>query len=143
MPSSFACSGICFSTSGVLTNPGQITTAYGAAALRRALWARDKGCSFFGCTHTCFVDAHHIRHWAKGGKTSLGNTMLLCSAHHRLVHEGSNEIRSDDRGRWYFKRPDGRTIPAYGYQPEDMVDEGIHDNTAPFARGAFAEAPES
>ena len=27
MPSSFACSGICFSTSGVRTNPGQITFA--------------------------------------------------------------------------------------------------------------------
>jgi len=113
------------------------------AALRRALWARDKGCSFPGCTHTRFVDAHHIRHWADGGDTSLANTMLLCSAHHRLVHEGDYEIRRDDRGRWYFKRPDGRAIPAYGYQPEDRVDDGIEQIDHPFAPGASAEAPES
>jgi|GEM_PF-371518 len=113
------------------------------AALRRALWARDKGCSFPGCSHTRFVDAHHIRHWADGGETSLGNTMLLCSAHHRLVHEGGYDIRSDDCGRWYFKRPDGRAIPAYGYQPEDMLDERIVDGEITYVRGASAEAPES
>ncbi len=58
------------------------------AALKRALWARDGGCTFPGCTHRRFVDAHHIRHWADGGETSLANTMLLCGGHHRLVHEG-------------------------------------------------------
>jgi len=111
------------------------------AALRRALWARDKGCSFPGCTHTRYVDAHHVRHWADGGETSLGNTMLLCSAHHRLVHEGGYRIRTDDRGRWYFKRPDGRAIPAYGYQTEDMVDDGIDDVDDTIMAGASAEAP--
>lgn len=32
-------------------------------AIKRALQARDKGCSFPGCQHTRFVDAHHIEHW--------------------------------------------------------------------------------
>jgi hypothetical protein len=97
------------------------------AALKRALQARDGGCSFPGCTHTRFVDAHHIRHWADGGETSLENTMLLCSGHHRLVHEGGYEIRKDYQGRWYFRRPDGRAIPRCGYRPDDMVDEEIGD----------------
>lgn len=97
------------------------------AALKRALWSRDGGCSFPGCSHTRFVDAHHVRHWAEGGETSLGNTMLLCSGHHRLVHEGGYEIRKDERGRWYFRRPDGRAIPAHGYHPDDMTDDGIDD----------------
>jgi hypothetical protein len=101
------------------------------ASLRRALWARDGGCAFPGCTHTRFVDAHHVRHWADGGETSLENTMLLCGSHHRLVHEGGYQIRKDFQGRWYFRRPDGRAVPRCGYQPEDMVDEG----------GASAEAP--
>ncbi len=101
------------------------------AALKRALWARDGGCAFPGCTHTRFVDAHHVRHWADGGETSLENTMLLCSSHHRLVHEGGYQIRKDFQGRWYFRRPDGRAVPRCGYQPEDMIDEG----------GASAEAP--
>ena len=95
------------------------------AALRRALWARDGGCSFPGCRHTRFVAAHHVRHWAEGGEASLENTMLLCSRHHRLVHEGGYAVRKDHRGRWYFRRPDGRAIPAHGYQPEDMLDETV------------------
>ncbi|MGI9224437.1 MAG: HNH endonuclease signature motif containing protein [Woeseiaceae bacterium] len=36
---------------------------------RRALRFRDKGCRFPGCTHTRFIDGHHIRHWADGGET--------------------------------------------------------------------------
>jgi hypothetical protein len=112
------------------------------AALKRALWARDNGCSFPGCTHTRFVDAHHIRHWADGGETSLDNTLLLCSGHHRLVHEGGYRIRKDHQGRWYFRRPDGRAVPRCGYQPDDMVDEGAGDCRTTTMGGASAEAPE-
>jgi Domain of unknown function (DUF222)/HNH endonuclease len=94
-----------------------------SAAIKRALWARDGGCAFPGCTHTRFVDAHHVRHWSQGGETSLENTMLLCEQHHRLVHEGGYAIRKDEHGRWYFRRPDGRAVPALGYRPEDMHDD--------------------
>ncbi|MGI9205975.1 MAG: DUF222 domain-containing protein, partial [Woeseiaceae bacterium] len=48
------------------------------APMRRALRARDEGCCFPGCTHTCFIDGHHIRHWANGGETSVDNLVLLC-----------------------------------------------------------------
>ena len=112
------------------------------AALKRALWARDGGCAFPGCTHTRFVDAHHIRHWADGGETSLENTMLLCNAHHRLVHEGGYAIRRDHQGRRYFRRADGRAVPHCGYQPDDMIDEGSEDASSSFEGGASAEAPE-
>ena len=40
-------------------------------AIKRALRARDKGCSFPGCHHTRFVDAHHIKHWSAGGETQF------------------------------------------------------------------------
>jgi hypothetical protein len=96
-----------------------------SVAIRRALWARDGGCAFPGCTHTRFVDAHHVKHWAQGGETSLANTMLLCSAHHRLVHEGGYTIRKDEHDRWYFRRPDGRAIPAHGYRVADMTDDDV------------------
>jgi hypothetical protein len=56
--------------------------------LSQALWARDKGCTFPGCHRTRFVDGHHVRHWADGGETSLENLLLLCTRHHRAVHEG-------------------------------------------------------
>jgi hypothetical protein len=48
--------------------------------------------------------------------------MLLCSAHHRLVHEGGYEIRKDCNDGWYFRRPDGRAVPVCGYQTEDVID---------------------
>jgi hypothetical protein len=94
-------------------------------AINRALWARDRGCSFPGCTHTRYVDAHHVQHWADGGETSLDNLMLLCTQHHRLVHEEGYEVHRDIQNRWYFRRPDGRAIPDTGYLPDDMLDDDV------------------
>ena len=53
---------------------GEERAAFSRVAPKRALWTRDKGCSFPGCTHTRFVDAHHMRHWSEGGETSIENT---------------------------------------------------------------------
>jgi hypothetical protein len=81
-------------------------------ALRRALNSRDGGCRFPGCTHTRFVDAHHIDHWARGGPTNLDNLVLLCGHHHRLLHEGGYTVERCRGGRLSFRRPDGRAIPS-------------------------------
>lgn len=96
-------------------------------AIRRALWARDKGCAYPGCTHRRYVDAHHIVHWSHGGQTSVDNLILLCSAHHRRVHEGGYEIRKDHAGNRYFRRPDGRAVPACGYRLDDVEDCDVGD----------------
>ena len=55
-------------------------------ALRRALQHRDRGCRFPGCG-VPFGQGHHLRHWARGGPTTLSNLALLCRRHHRAVHE--------------------------------------------------------
>ena len=60
-----------------------------------------------------------------GGKTSLDNLMLLCSQHHKLVHEGGFRIERDYQHHWFFKRPDGRAVPACGYHAKDTVDDDI------------------
>ena len=101
-----------------------------STAIRRALWARDRGCAFPGCTHTRFLDAHHIQHWSAGGETSLYNLLLLCTRHHRLVHEGGFSIAKDYLDRWYFRRPDGMAVPQCGYRPEDMQDDDIDTDGA-------------
>jgi hypothetical protein len=93
-----------------------------SSALRRALWSRDRGCVFPGCTHRRFVDTHHVHHWTKGGGTSLDNLLLLCSAHHTLVHEGGFGITKDAQGRWRFRRPDGRAIQEHGWQIDAAVE---------------------
>jgi hypothetical protein len=94
-----------------------------STALRRALWARDRGCTFPGCHRKHYVDGHHIKHWADHGESTLENTTLLCGYHHRLLHEGGFRMRKDHDGVLRFERPDGRVIPRGGYRREDMEDE--------------------
>jgi 5-methylcytosine-specific restriction endonuclease McrA len=96
-----------------------------STAISRALRARDKGCRFPGCQHTRFVDAHHIEHWSNGGETSLDNLMLLCSQHHKLIHEGGFTLERDYQNQWFFKRPDGKAVPNCGYNANDMIDDDI------------------
>ena len=83
------------------------------AALRRALVARDEGCRFPGCTHRRWIDAHHVVPWSKGGETSLENTVLLCTRHHTLLHEGGFRMESDGR----FLDPRGRVVPPIAVRP--------------------------
>jgi Domain of unknown function (DUF222)/HNH endonuclease len=59
-------------------------------AIRRALVLRDGGCAFPGCDRPHqWCHAHHVRHWADGGPTELGNLVLLCGRHHRLIHHSA------------------------------------------------------
>ena len=107
-----------------------------STALKRALYSRDRGCTFPGCVRAHYVDAHHIRHWADGGDTSLENTTLLCTHHHRLLHEGGFTIHRDESGGIYFRRADGRVIPRGGYRVEDMIDDGIGADGADLDRAS-------
>jgi hypothetical protein len=60
--------------------------------IRRALLERDGVCQYPGCHESRYVDAHHIKHWADGGETSLDNLTTLCRFHHRELHRGSFEL---------------------------------------------------
>jgi hypothetical protein len=81
-------------------------------AIRRALNSRDRGCRFPGCTHTRYVDGHHIEHWANGGATRLANLVSLCRFHHRQVHEGGVSIQVLNDGALRFVRCDGEVLHA-------------------------------
>lgn len=86
-------------------------------ALRRALQSRDQCCRFPGCGQHRFLHAHHIRHWAHGGRTDLSNLVHLCSHHHRLVHEGGYTIERLPGNAVLFRRPDGVAVPATPANP--------------------------
>ncbi|MGC5318208.1 DUF222 domain-containing protein [Micromonospora arida] len=74
--------------------------------LRRALVLRDGGCAFPGCDRPPrWCDGHHIRHWADGGVTALGNAVLLCGYHHRFIHRGDWTVRLAADGRPEFLPP--------------------------------------
>jgi len=98
-------------------------------AMQRALRSRDGGCSFPGCTHDRFVDAHHIRHWADGGDTSIDNLVLLCRQHHRLVHEGGFGVERSVDGRIRFSRAKGRFIEEHPQLPATGSVKGLFGPT--------------
>ena len=54
----------------------------------QALWIRDQGCTFPGCSRPpAWCVAHHVWHWCDGGPTDLSNLALLCPRHHTIVHQ--------------------------------------------------------
>jgi hypothetical protein len=80
-------------------------------AQRRALRTRDGGCRFPGCAATRFLDAHHVDHWIRGGRTTLANLLLLCRFHHRLHHRGGYTIHATEKpGEFRFYEPGGDEI---------------------------------
>ena len=79
-------------------------------AIRRALNARDQICRFPGC-QSKFCEAHHVKHWARGGETRLDNLVLLCRRHHRAVHEEGFSMKLTAEGVVSFYWPDGRPMP--------------------------------
>jgi len=80
--------------------------------LARQLKRRDSGCRFPGCGRVHFLHAHHIVHWADGGPTDADNLVMLCSKHHRVLHERHWRILGDPHGSLTFLRPDGRTYDS-------------------------------
>ncbi len=75
------------------------------------------GCVFPGCDRPpAHTEAHHIQHWADGGKTDLDNLVLLCSVHHHDVHDRGWQVRLDHDQVAYVVAPerlDAEQRPRY------------------------------
>ena len=113
-------------------------------ALRRALLHRDRNCRFPGC-HGHFCQAHHIRHWAQGGPTTLSNLALLCRRHHRAVHEEGYQVDRQLDGELRFRRPDGRIVPDVPCSPQAPPDPAsvvrMHNDEAGIVVGPRTATP--
>ena len=62
-------------------------------AQRRALAARDTGCSFPGCdAPPGWAETHHVIHWAHGGRSDLDNMTRVCGSH--ITRPASGQLTS-------------------------------------------------
>jgi hypothetical protein len=116
------------------------------AGIRRALEIRDQHrCAFPSCTHTRFLDAHHIEHWVDGGATELDNLVLLCRRHHTFVHEYGYRIERTAQGTQFVapgKRPIARQppLPEAPSAPIERLAEAHADRGLPL--GALSLMPQ-
>lgn len=131
-----------------LVDPQWQPLAYGRAArvvppaLRRAIAHRDGGCRFAGCHRPApWCDAHHLTHWAHGGKTDPDNLALVCSYHHHLLHEGGYTLTRSPGGRWTTRRPDGTAIPDPPRAHDHPHDHRDHHPCGPVHPGGPMSRP--
>ncbi|MGY4856606.1 DUF222 domain-containing protein [Cryobacterium sp. AP23] len=75
-------------------------------AQRRAMAARDGGCMWPGCDKPpSFTEAHHIEHWLRDhGRTDITQGILLCHAHHMLLHNRRWQI-FENTGKYWLRPP--------------------------------------
>lgn len=109
-------------------------------ATRRAVLARDGGCTFPGCGATRSLDVHHTTDWAFGGHTSTDVLCTLCRSCHTRVHAEGWRIErhpdaeqvhrparaaellanTDERTRSLVKTLDDR-MPAFRFERPPIV----------------------
>jgi Domain of unknown function (DUF222) len=92
---------------------GATTTARDPSpGMMRQLRYRDGTCRFPNCHLRRFTQAHHVEWWSRGGRTELGNLILVCTFHHKLVHERGWGVKRRDDGAVHWFRPDGTRYRA-------------------------------
>jgi hypothetical protein len=90
----------------ILNDTGGIM-AYGRSrrlaspAQRRALAARDGGCVRPGCTAPAdWCQVNHIRRWEHGGRTDIGEMVLVCPFDHDELDRGASIVMINGRAHW-------------------------------------------
>ncbi|HEY3210311.1 MAG TPA: HNH endonuclease signature motif containing protein, partial [Actinomycetota bacterium] len=88
--------------------------------MMRQLKYRDRECTLPGCGTRQFTQAHHVVWWEQGGRTDLDNLVLVCTFHHKLVHEFGWRVSRDRDGtvRWFM--PDGTRYRAGPGPPSEQ-----------------------
>lgn len=99
-------------------------------AIRRALAARDRGCSWPGCdVPASGCDAHHVQWWSRGGPTCLSNLCLLCPRHHTEIHLEEWRIEMRDGLPWF--------LPPKWVDPDQIaLRNNLHEHIATMERFA-------
>jgi hypothetical protein len=65
------------------------TRRLASPAQRMMLHAKDRGCSFPGCTVPGYLcEVHHCTPWCTHPATDINNLTLVCGVHHKLIDSG-------------------------------------------------------
>ncbi|WP_273377764.1 HNH endonuclease signature motif containing protein [Actinopolymorpha pittospori] len=79
-------------------------------------------CSFPTCRRPeQWTEAHHIRHWVDGGKTDVGNGVLLCQYHHTTIHTKGWIVRMGDHGHPEYIPPPWIDPYQAVIRPDDLT----------------------
>ncbi|MYC85912.1 MAG: HNH endonuclease, partial [Acidimicrobiia bacterium] len=105
-----------------ITTDGQNIVRHGSRAgippaLRRAVLARDNGCTIDACTSVYRLEVHHILPRSKGGVNAPENLTTLCWWHHHVaIHRQGMQIdpQSPPRRRRLLPTPD-----SCGHRPPE------------------------
>ncbi len=121
-------------SAGQILQMGHTSRAF-TPAQTKALWLRDRHCTYPGCTTPAtWCDAHHIRHWADGGPTNLSNATLLCNRHHHVVHRDRITANHTPDGIEWNRTPgsyDEALAHARAGPPSDVDPEASGDSGDP------------
>ena len=86
-------------------------------SLRRAVLARDDGCTIDGCANTYRLEVHHIVPRSQGGTHAAENLTTLCWWHHHVaIHRRGMNIDPQSPPRRRRLQPPHNTC---GYRPPD------------------------
>ncbi|WP_284522805.1 HNH endonuclease signature motif containing protein [Corynebacterium aquatimens] len=108
------------SSSGVTLHYGRKrrTASDGQIKALLELWGYQ--CAMPGCTHSRFMEIHHIRDWAEGGSTDIENLIPLCSSCHSQVSHGNITVTSYGRDI-EFAFSDGSRYTSYNHSLPELT----------------------
>ena len=78
------------------------TQRFAGPGQRKALAARDGGCSFPGCSRpAAWTEVHHVIEWEAHGRTNVDEMCLVCSHHHRSFEAAGWRVDMIDGIPWW------------------------------------------
>jgi Domain of unknown function (DUF222) len=106
---------------------------------RIVLHAKDRGCTFPGCTLPGYLcEAHHaINDWTNGGLTNIDELTFACPAHHKLATNHGWTTTKIPFGHTQWTPPPQLQLPAatnHYHHPERYLqpgDQANHHDSAP------------
>ncbi len=109
--------------------------------IRRLVVRRAHGrCEVPGCRAAKYLEIHHLIHRAHGGTHDPSLLILVCSAHHALIHRGALHVSGTAPDRLEFRRR-GATWPVPSVRAPSDSPRPTPDGPAPPDAPGDAEAP--